>query len=58
MAGGGEATFRMSAGQLMTRVLHTVSPDSTVQEALQLMTDRRVRHLPVLAKGGKLVGMV
>ena len=58
MAGGGEATFRMSAGQLMTRVLHTMHPDSTVQEGLQLMTDRRVRHLPVLDSGGKLVGMV
>ncbi len=58
MAGGGEATFRMSAGQLMTRVLHTMSPDSTVQEGLQLMTDRRVRHLPVLGRDGKLVGMV
>jgi CBS domain-containing protein len=58
MAGGGEATFRMSAGQLMTRVLHTVSPESSVQEGLQLMTDRRVRHLPVLGRDGKLVGMI
>ena len=58
MAGGGEATFRMSAGQLMTRVLHTASPESTVQEGLQMMTDRRVRHLPVLEKAGRLVGMV
>lgn len=58
MAGGGEATFRMSAGQLMTRVLHTVTPDSTVQEGLRMMTDRRVRHLPVLGHDGRLVGMV
>ncbi len=58
MAGGGEATFRMSAGQLMTRVLHTVTPESTVQEGLQLMTDRRIRHLPVLEAGGRLVGMI
>lgn len=58
MAGGGEAIFRMTAGQLMTRVLHTVTPDSSVQEGLQLMTDRRVRHLPVLAHDGRLVGMV
>ena len=58
MAGGGEATFRMTAGQLMTRVLHTVTPESSVQEGLQLMTDRRVRHLPVLTHDGRLVGMV
>ncbi len=58
MAGMGEAVMRMTAGQLMTRVLHTVTPQSTVQEALQLMTDRRVRHLPVLERGGVLAGMV
>ena len=58
MAGVGEAVMRMTAGQLMTRVLHTVTPTSTIQEALQLMTDRRVRHLPVLETDGALAGMV
>ncbi len=58
MAGMGEAVMRMTAGQLMTRVLHTVTPRSTVQEALQLMTDRRVRHLPVLESDGTLTGMI
>jgi len=58
LAGGGEATLRMTAGQLMTRVLYTLTPDSEVQEGLRLMTDRRVRHLPVLQKDGRLAGMV
>ncbi|MBX9751232.1 MAG: CBS domain-containing protein [Roseococcus sp.] len=58
MAAMGEAVSRMTAGQLMTRVLHTVTPHSSVQEALQTMTDRRVRHLPVLDGEGHLVGMV
>lgn len=58
MAGMGEAVTRMTAGQLMTRVLHTVTPRSSVQEALQIMTDRRVRHLPVLEEDGTLAGMV
>ena len=58
LAGMGEAVTRMTAGQLMTRVLHTVTPKSTIQEALQLMTDRRVRHLPVLEADGALAGMV
>ena len=58
LAGGGEATLNMTAGQLMTRVLHTVTPDTTVQEALRVMTDRRIRHLPVLDRDGKLAGMV
>jgi CBS domain-containing protein len=58
LASMGEAVMRMTAGQLMTRVLFTVTPTSLVQDALQLMTDRRVRHLPVLTPEGTLAGMV
>jgi CBS domain-containing protein len=58
LAGMGESVMRMTAGQLMTRVLFTAGPASTVQDALQLMTDRRVRHLPVLHADGQLAGMV
>jgi CBS domain-containing protein len=58
LAGMGESVMRMTAGQLMTRVLFTVTPASHVQDALQLMTDRRVRHLPVLNAEGTLAGMV
>jgi CBS domain-containing protein len=47
----------MTAAQIMTRVLHTVTPSTTVDEALRLMTESRVRHLPVLADES-LVGMV
>jgi CBS domain-containing protein len=42
----------------MTRALHTVTPETKVTEALALMTDRRVRHLPVMAADGTLAGMV
>ena len=57
LASLGESVTRMTAGQLMTRVLFTVSPRSTVQDALQLMTDRRIRHLPVVEQG-RLTGLV
>ena len=42
----------------MTRALHTVTPATKITEALELMTDRRVRHLPVIAEDGGLAGMV
>lgn len=41
----------------MTRDVVTASPDMTVEEGLSLMTDRRIRHLPVL-DGGNLAGLV
>jgi CBS domain-containing protein len=34
-----------------------VRPDQTNEECMALMTDNRVRHLPVV-DGGKLIGLV
>ncbi len=41
----------------MTRSVQFASPEETVDAALERMTDRRIRHLPVLS-GGKLAGVV
>jgi CBS domain-containing protein len=57
LAREGAACLDMTAAQLMTRMLHTITPATTVEQALQLMTASRVRHLPVL-DGGELVGLV
>ena len=34
-----------------------VRPTQTVEECMALMTDKRLRHLPIMA-GGKLLGVV
>lgn len=41
---------------LSSNIIH-VSPAHTVEECLRLMTDHRIRHLPVL-EGGNIVGIV
>jgi CBS domain-containing protein len=51
------ATFEMTAEQLMTRSPKMASPETTVAQAMEMMTDGRFRHLPVVV-GGKLVGLV
>jgi CBS domain-containing protein len=38
------------------RVIYT-RPDQTLEEAMALMTERRVRHLPVMAEG-KVIGLI
>jgi CBS domain-containing protein len=57
MAAHGPGTTGLPASQFMTADLLTVAPETTVADALGLMTRRRVRHLPVLVAGA-LVGMV
>ena len=57
IAANGARALEMTAGQLMTRALRTVSPETTALEAMSLMTEGRFRHLPVL-RHDKLVGIV
>ena len=42
---------------IMTSELHTVAPDTTVVDCMGVMTDMKVRHLPVI-DGGDLVGVI
>ena len=43
--------------ELMTRNLVTISPGTTVEQAMALFTDKRCRHLPVVV-GGRLTGLL
>lgn len=42
---------------VMTRRVFGVGPDQTVEECMALMTDKRIRHLPVMV-GTELIGVV
>jgi len=42
---------------IMSSPVLTVSLETSVQQCMQLMTDRHVRHLPVV-DGGRVIGMV
>ena len=44
-------------GEIMTRDLITVSPNSTIDECMELMTGKYIRHLPVV-ENDKLVGII
>ena len=43
--------------QIMTAEVITVEPGQSTQQCMQIMTDRRVRHLPVV-EGGRVLGML
>jgi CBS domain-containing protein len=48
LAANGQRTLEMTAGQLMTRALQVVHPETSVAAAMVMMTVGRFRHLPVL----------
>jgi CBS domain-containing protein len=53
----GRSSKETRVGEIMTTSLVTVSPDYTVQACMRIMTQNRIRHLPVIARG-QLVGVV
>lgn len=53
----GRSSAETAVWEIMSAPVITVSPDHTVQECMQLVTDRRVRHLPVMEKN-QLIGIV
>ena len=57
LAANGPKALDMTAGQLMTRALKTAAPNTTVSEAMEMMTAGRFRHLPVV-EHGILIGIV
>ena len=42
---------------IMTAELHTVTLETTTSECMELMTNERIRHLPVL-EDGRVVGLI
>jgi CBS domain-containing protein len=53
----GAAALDMPVGSAMTRAVITVYAATPIDEALQTMTDRRIRHLPVV-QHERLVGVI
>ncbi len=57
LAKRGAAALDGLVAEAMSKTVVTVDPNETVDEALSRMTDRRIRHLPVMADG-KLFAVV
>ena len=53
----GKSSRDTPIGDIMSGNVITVTPDNSIDECMQLMTDRFIRHLPVV-ENDKLVGLV
>lgn len=58
IARSGKIELHTPVSEYMTRDVITIQPDATVDEAMKLMSEKRIRHLPVMTAGGALVGVI
>lgn len=53
----GKSSKDLEVGKIMSPRVVIVSPDRQVEEAMAVMTDKHIRHLPVM-DGDELVGVI
>jgi CBS domain-containing protein len=53
----GKSSRETTVREIMTNSVTTVGPATSIDACMQLITQRRIRHLPVLADG-RLTGMI
>lgn len=54
----GKSSRETLVREIMTEKVLYATPEQTVDEAMAIMTEKRIRHLPVLDSDNKLIGIV
>jgi CBS domain-containing protein len=57
LARRGPAALESRVAELMVTDVETCEPEDTLEHVMQVMTDRRIRHLPVMQRG-RMAGIV
>jgi CBS domain-containing protein len=58
MSGKLDQLATMHVRDIMTVEVHTCTPDSTIAELMTMMTELRIRHVPVIDDAGLLLSIV
>jgi len=53
----GKTSHSTKVSDILTANVATVTPQDSVEDAMRLMTEKHIRHLPVM-ENGKMVGLV
>jgi CBS domain-containing protein len=54
----GKSSDRVSIGEIMTSRVLTIWPDASLDDAVYLMIEHKIKKLPVVDETGELVGIV
>lgn len=54
----GESSREIEVKEVMTSEVVSVRPDQSIDKCMALMTNRRVRHLPVLDPEDRVIGVI
>lgn len=54
----GQDLLERPVAQIMTTSVYTTTPDAPVDELMRLMTERRIRHVPVVDDDQRLIGII
>ena len=58
IARSGAPILNKAVGDFMTTGVYTCKAEDTIKQVMEVMTSRRIRHLPVVGAGGTIVGMI
>ena len=53
----GRDSHTTKVGEIMTTLIVSVNPETTLRDCMSIMTEKRIRHLPIL-KDNKLAGLI
>jgi CBS domain-containing protein len=53
----GHTSREAKVGDFMTKALFTVSPETSINDCMGVMTTKRIRHLPVMERN-RIVGLI
>jgi len=54
----GRSSAETEVWQIMSSPVVTVGPEDEVRRCMEIMTERRIRHLPVMGGSDEMVGMI
>lgn len=53
----GKTSRETKVGDIMSKTVYTIHPDQTVEEAMEVMNNHHVRHLPII-ENERVIGMI